>query len=660
MISSMRKLKILCKLIAGLFLFIYAGSGLWAYVKEIPADLEEYLENNYERYNLCHYQEDGNGFYFIYVMNEKQRTYFLAAVNPKSPEKSEVLMAYPYADQHDISSMIYNPKNKTFYFNIYNGRMNKYGLQTHDFDGIYKVTRNSEGLYLKRNLYRYSILQDWVLRNVCDTYLMLPDVPDYDAFLNYMFSFADPGIVPVFCVKDKNFNVLTNKEAVEYLIKTDQIKDLQYVRNKYWLFALDKFLYVADEFGNPTEKTAVSYYDSDYCFYGRLDYNFEDMYFALWEDEVYFSVNCGSEKYRRGGNLWSLDWSEVYKLYDTPETGLYITQPEAFSRIHAKLHRTYESNFTPDNREPLEVCDYGLIINDIKGNNVWLYDGQNIQCFDNKDYMMGHLFKQGLKPKNTARFILIINICMSILLIQAIVFLILGIAQKQKRNEKAMAKVRQNERQKISYDIHDSVVQDIRAIRIGTEMLEVKKSFEVKKDNLIADITNCIVKMRDICYGLSPAEFFDMEDSDLVDVYSILQSLGEQFFRRTNIRCSISCDDEEDGFYFCMDDCYNILSIVQEAFKNIEKHSFATSVQIFCRHEIINKKEYMTLFIIDDGKGCDIDQVLQKKNLKNHFGLKMIREHVKMIKGSYVEFFSAPGDGMQIKISLCGVAKKQK
>ena len=74
---------------------------------------------------------------------------------------------------------------------------------------------------------------------------------------------------------------------------------------------------------------------------------------------------------------------------------------------------------------------------------------------------------------------------------------------------------------------------------------------------------------------------------------------------------------------------------------------------------VINKNEYMTLFIIDDGRGCDIEQVLQKKNLKNHFGLKMIKDHVSMIKGSFVEFFSAPGDGMQIKISLCGVAKKQ-
>ena len=660
MISSMRKMKKLFKLITSLFLFIYAGSGLWAYVKEIPSDLEDYLDNNYELYQLCDYQEDGNGFYFVYVMNDEQKTYFLAAVNPKVPEKSQILFVYPLKDKHDINSMLYNPKNKTLYFTVNNGSINEFGLQTHEFDGIYKVTRNSEGLYLKQNVQRYFILQDWVFNNVIQSYLVLPPVPDYEGFLNYMFAFADPGVIPVFCVKDNDNKILTNKDAIDYLISTDQLKDLSTIRNKFWLFPLDKFIFATDELGNPTDKTAVSYYEGDYCFYGRFNYNFDEMYLTLWEDEIYFTVNCGSEKFRRGGNVWTLDWAEVFKLNDNPETGLYITQPEAFSRIHAKLHRTYESNFMPDFKQPLEVCDYGLIINDIQGDYVWLYNGDTARRFDNKNFMMGYAIKQGLKPKNTARFLLIINICMSILLIQAIVFLILGVSQKRKRDEKIIAKIRQNERQKISYDIHDSVVQDIRAIRIGTEMLEVKKSFEVKKDNLIADITNCIVKMRDICYGLSPAEFFDMEDSDLVDVYSILQSLGEQFFRRTNIRCSISCDDEEDGFYFCMDDCYNILSIVQEAFKNIEKHSFATSVQIFCRHEIINKKEYMTLFIIDDGKGCDIDQVLQKKNLKNHFGLKMIREHVKMIKGSYVEFFSAPGDGMQIKISLCGVAKKQK
>ena len=378
----------------------------------------------------------------------------------------------------------------------------------------------------------------------------------------------------------------------------------------------------------------------------------------LYDGEVYFSANYGSEKRIKNITTWTQDWSEIFKINHTAQD-FYITQPDGFTRIHACLYDHYRTNVEPVKRLPLELSQYGLVINDANGESVWLYDGESSKRFENKNAMISFAANNKDEPRNFNGVLVVFNIIVTILLIQAIIYMIIATSHRRKKEEKIKLQIQQDERRKISYDIHDSVVQDIRAIRIGTEMLEVKKTNEIKKDNLIANITNCIMKMRDICYGLSPAEFFDVKQGELVDVYSIIQSLSEQFFRRTNIRCTVSADDEEDGFYFQKDDCYNIINIVQEALKNIEKHSFATSVQLFCRHEMINKNEYMTLFIIDDGRGCDIEQVLQKKNLKNHFGLKMIKDHVSMIKGSFVEFFSAPGDGMQIKISLCGVEKKQ-
>lgn len=658
MICSMSKMHKKVCLIAGILFLFSTASNLWAYVEQVPHDLKKYLDEKYGRYQLFDYQKDGNGFYFANIYNEVSGKNTIVAVNPAKKDKSSVIFEYPKKFKNDISGLVYNPRNKTLYFSLYNGDNNKYNRMIFENVGIYTVTRDSQGLYLNENLHRYYIIEEWVINNVCDTFLRLPVQPDIDGFLNYFFDFADPGVTPVFCVTDRKGNVLTNREAVQYLLTDNELTRFCAMHNEYYYFPVNKYLFVADEQGNPTEKSAVSYYDTDYCFWGRLKFQFEQIQMVLYNDEVYFSAQYGSEKRVKNSTFWTWDWSEIFKINHVGQD-FYITQPDGFPRIHACLYDHYKANVEPVKRVPLEVTEYGLVINDSDGESVWLFDGESSKRFDNKDSMLTHAIIQKKKPKNLSAVLLVFNIFISILLIQAIIYMIIATKHRHKRDEKIKLQIQRDERRKISYDIHDSVVQDIRAIRIETEMLEVKKTNEVRKDNLIANITNCIMKMRDICYGLSPAEFFDVKQGELVDVYSILQTLSEQFFRRTNIRCTVSADDEEDGFYYYKDDCYNIINIVQEALKNIEKHSFATSVQLFCRHEMINKNEYMTLFIIDDGRGCDIEQVLQKKNLKNHFGLKMIKDHVSMIKGSFVEFFSAPGDGMQIKISLCGVSKKQ-
>lgn len=658
MILTMGKMyKRICLILGILFLFS-ATSKLWAYVEQVPYDLKKVLDEKYGRYQLFNYQKDEAGTYLVHMNPVTTGRETVAAISPGKKEKSSIIYESSQKFYNAITGFVYNPKDKTLYFAVYNSRKHGNNYMLFEQTGIYTVTKDKSGYFLKENLHRYYCLEEWVITNVCELYLKLPEQPYYDSFLNYLFAFADPGINPVFCITNKQGKLLTNKEAVDYIINSYGIDRFCRFHDEYYYFPLEKFLFVADEEGNPTEKSAVSYYSSDFCIWGRLKHNYEQMLLVLYDNQVYFTSNYGSEKVIKNTVVWSPDWSEVFKINHTADT-IYITQPDAFSRIHACLHDYQKANNNPDVKEPLEVTDYGLVINDIDGESIWLYDGNSSQRFADKKEMLAYAKLQKKKPENLGSILFVINIFVVILLVLALVYILVTMSHRSLNEEKFKLQIQQNERRKISYDIHDSVVQDIRAIRIGTEMLEVQKSNEVKKDNLIANITNCIIKMRDICYGLSPAEFFDVKQGELVDAYSILQTLSEQFFRRTNIRCTVSADDEEDGFYFKKDDCYNIINIVQEALKNIEKHSFATSVQLFCRHELIKEKEYMTLFIIDDGKGCDINQVLQKKNLKNHFGLKMIKDHVSMIEGSFVEFFSAPGDGMQIKISLCGVAKKQ-
>ena len=67
---------------------------------------------------------------------------------------------------------------------------------------------------------------------------------------------------------------------------------------------------------------------------------------------------------------------------------------------------------------------------------------------------------------------------------------------------------------------------------------------------------------------------------------------------------------------------------------------------------IFSEKSKLVIFIIDDGKGCNLEEVLSEKSLKNHFGLRMMKERIAMLKDASIEFHSQVNDGMQIKITF--------
>ena len=67
-----------------------------------------------------------------------------------------------------------------------------------------------------------------------------------------------------------------------------------------------------------------------------------------------------------------------------------------------------------------------------------------------------------------------------------------------KKDKKLVFNIQDKERSKISKDLHDSVVQTIRAIRTDVEMLEVPQKEENHKQNIINDLTNSIILLRNL------------------------------------------------------------------------------------------------------------------------------------------------------------------
>ena len=644
-----------------LFLGIFSCPALFAKAQNIPEDLELAVQEQLGQSIIYDFVcVDNKKTYFVNVFTYRDNYNKLYLINTKNEDKSLEFFRATKEERSDISSLVFNPKNQTLYFFVNDDHRANSNLYIYKQSGFYALTKSANGTFEKQNLRRYFRFPDWVIKNVVENYLLYPEVPDYEGFLNYFFDLADKDITPVFCYKTVEGRFLTNVEAVKYLKEHDLLQFFCKESDEFNMFPLYHYLFAADENGEPTTKCAVSYYKPHYSFCGHLDYVSNDVYFQLFNGQVYFAKSTASEKRIGFKRQWSDDCSEIFKITDD-ETGFYITRVEQLSQIQCSVYERKKHFENKSERLPFQTIQGNsqdiLLLNDVDRRTVWLYDGKTVQEYQNReDADLAVLEFSKKNPTDdsislSTKIIIALSVLLFLMLI-VIVLLTIRAALAKKGEKRREFSIQEDERKKISSDIHDSIVQDIRAIRLRTEMLKVTDESQENKNRVIDDITSCIVKMRDICYGLSPAELSTLDIGSKTDIFPILQTIGEQYTTKTNIPCSVQNEDPAATYYFNKRDCRNIVRIVQEALKNVEKHSFATNVQIFCRSETHNNRHYMILFIIDDGRGCKIDEVTSAKYQKEHFGLRMMSERVALMENSTIEFLSAPNDGMQIKLTV--------
>ncbi len=242
---------------------------------------------------------------------------------------------------------------------------------------------------------------------------------------------------------------------------------------------------------------------------------------------------------------------------------------------------------------------------------------------------------------------IICGVLFCLLFVVVIIFIIRKTGKKLELHQNQILQIQEEEKSKISREIHDTVVQDLRAIRIEAEAIQTDDLNQ--KNRVVEDITKCIIKMRNICYDLSPAELADAvrKDDDEIDLISIIENLCKQFATKTNIDSSIQIDKSIKYPDFDKTTCLNVVRVFQEILNNINKHSYATKVIVLIKPPAEN---YLTIFVIDDGVGCKIES-LNPKNLKNHFGIRNMRERMTSIGGS-VDFFSSPDEGMKVVLKI--------
>jgi two-component system, chemotaxis family, CheB/CheR fusion protein len=203
----------------------------------------------------------------------------------------------------------------------------------------------------------------------------------------------------------------------------------------------------------------------------------------------------------------------------------------------------------------------------------------------------------------------------------------------------SLLRAQDEERRRVSRELHDDVSQNIAILQFDIEALEqmLPPSLDREKKQLL-DIRDVAAQLsndlRRIAYALHPSTL------DLLGLTVALSAYAREFSRRTGIPVEFSASGVPaeippgiaSSFY----------RIAQEALRNITRHCDGCVARV----RLIGGQAHLTLVIHDNGPGFDRAAVRGKGGL----GLVSMEERARLIHASF-ELETAPGRGVTITVS---------
>jgi two-component sensor histidine kinase/DNA-binding NarL/FixJ family response regulator len=199
--------------------------------------------------------------------------------------------------------------------------------------------------------------------------------------------------------------------------------------------------------------------------------------------------------------------------------------------------------------------------------------------------------------------------------------------QKQTDAQRAMMTILDDERKRISLDLHDLVQNKLRLLRD-----------KFSENNAIrSDIQDILDEVRHIAYQLIPKNLQELSLRDYLNIYetALNQTYWKQFKTdyRTNVVLEIPKDIEVQLF-----------SIVHECVNNVLKHAANTPTLLIRYSE---DEENLMLLVQDFGDGFDI----KKTENQDSIGLKGIKTRCEMM-GATLDIKSNPLEGTRVKVTI--------
>lgn len=203
-----------------------------------------------------------------------------------------------------------------------------------------------------------------------------------------------------------------------------------------------------------------------------------------------------------------------------------------------------------------------------------------------------------------------------------------------------MLKVEEEERRRISRELHDEVGQSLLVVRLYIEMVQSglgdeQAELRTKLEEARTVAEDTIVEMRRLISSLSPSVLAELGLP--ASIRQFVKNLGRTFPGRVRLHMS-NVDDLPHSAKIMM------YRLAQECFTNAVKHSNARNVRI----DLTRKNGTVRLVMTDDGTGFDLAEATRKRE---SFGLVGMRERVALLGGE-IDIQTAPGKGAKVSIAI--------
>lgn len=206
---------------------------------------------------------------------------------------------------------------------------------------------------------------------------------------------------------------------------------------------------------------------------------------------------------------------------------------------------------------------------------------------------------------------------------------------------KQLFQLQEEERKRLSRELHDEIGQAITALKINLESAQNISSparlFKILKDS-VSIAEKALEQVRSLSLNLRPSLLDDLglEPAlrwllqNLAGRAGVLYSLDVDLPRRLPPEIEVAC-----------------FRISQEALSNALRHSRGTEVKISLKLE----DQSVLLEVSDNGKGLDLKKVKEGVLRGETLGLLSMEERARNLKGN-LEIISRPGTGTTVRVKI--------
>lgn len=210
-----------------------------------------------------------------------------------------------------------------------------------------------------------------------------------------------------------------------------------------------------------------------------------------------------------------------------------------------------------------------------------------------------------------------------------------AILEEKERGFEAVVRASEDERKRISKDLHDGIGQEMAALKMAiNHVKEKEKDLNQKKalDDIYENCSKSADEIRNISHQMMPRTLLE---SGLVEA---LNDLLKTSFLYSEIEFKFDYFNVEQRFDERIE--ISLYRVAQELITNVVKHSKATEVNVM----LYKQNEELIFFLEDNGVG------MKNENKKGH-GVLNIKNRIDMIKGS-INYEPSPNSGTTARIII--------